>query len=73
MKHHQTELEETLFILPFILFFGVQMAQRDENEVASGKYVLKSRKSLLNVPALYGYNCNNLGVWCDALIQMAGQ
>lgn len=60
------------FYITIYPVFGVQKAQRDENEVASGKYVLKSRKTLLNGPALYGYNCNNLGVWCDALIQRDG-
>ena len=60
------------FYITIYPVFGVQMAQRDENEVASGKYVLKSRKTLLNGPALYGYNCNNLGIWCGALIQRDG-
>lgn len=72
VKTPPNKLGRDTFYITIYPDFGVQMAQRDENEVAQNKFVLKSRKTLLNGPALYGYNCKNLGVWCGALIQRDG-
>lgn len=51
---------------------GLRMSQENQGEANQGITSYKSRKTLLNGPASYGYNCKNLGIWCGALIQRDG-
>lgn len=51
---------------------GFRMSQENQEELDKGTTTYKTRETLLNGPASFGYNCKNLGVWCGALIQRDG-